>query len=191
MVTNGKRACTVAAGLVVAAVCGSVSEAGTIEKIERYCRTSWRNAGIHQQEWSDCTQQALHRLLERVRNAGLEPAINVPDSPERRELNRSIWATVQRWRRRPRTASLNDDAQDMTDERGDRNLQHKQAYARTLLASPEISLTNTQRRILSLWLDGRSVAEIGRHLGMPAPRVSDQKYKAIAKLREHCRAVEA
>ena len=41
------------------------------------------------------------------------------------------------------------------------------------------------RDIIQRTTDGASVSEIATALDLPAARVSDQKYKAIRKLREH------
>ena len=82
------------------------AEATAIEKIQRYCTASWKNAGISDYDWDDCSQEAIENLLERVSRAGLTAAINRKESDERRELNRSIWRTAQRWRRAKRPTSL-------------------------------------------------------------------------------------
>src|SRR5262249_43849218 len=42
-----------------------------------------------------------------------------------------------------------------------------------------------QQRILQLSFEGASVHEIAHELRLPAERISDEKYKAIHKLREH------
>ena len=46
-------------------------------------------------------------------------------------------------------------------------------------------LTSRQQRIMQLSFDGWSVQEIAEDLALPAERVSDEKYKAIRKLRSH------
>jgi len=37
-----------------------------VNNISRYCTTCWRNARLHPECWSDCTQEVFRRLLERV-----------------------------------------------------------------------------------------------------------------------------
>jgi RNA polymerase sigma factor (sigma-70 family) len=44
-------------------------------------------------------------------------------------------------------------------------------------------LSARQRSIINLCFDGWSVNEIGKELAIPVKRVSDEKYKAIHKLR--------
>lgn len=155
-------------------------ELETINKIERYCTVSWRNAGISRQEWDDCTQQALVELLDRISQEGLSEAIGNVESHERRELNRTVWRTVQRWRRRPRPQSLEES---LTGER-DRSSNAKTENAWEQIASVgESCLSERQQRILAMMRDGWRVGEIAEELEIPQARVSDEKYKAITKLR--------
>jgi len=157
----------------------TASELQTIEKIERYCSVSWRNAGIAQQDWTDCTQQALTELLERISRLQLHEAIENSDSDARRELNRSVWRMAQRWRRSTRWYSL-DEARTVSafstrDDNAD-------AWEEVISASKKC-LSQRQQEILSLTRDGYKVAEIADRLSISPARVSDEKYKAIAKLR--------
>ena len=46
-------------------------------------------------------------------------------------------------------------------------------------------LSPRQRRIVQMTLEGWSVHEMARELRLPAARISDEKYKAIRKLRAH------
>jgi RNA polymerase sigma factor (sigma-70 family) len=48
-------------------------------------------------------------------------------------------------------------------------------------------LSSRQERIVQLSLDGWPVQDIAEELGLSAERVSDEKYKAIRKLRSHFR----
>ncbi len=173
-------ACAVA---VVAAVGGgsaraSASEMQAIDQIQRYCTTSWRNAGIDQQDWPDCTQQALVELLERVSRARLTVAIDNNESTERRELNRTVWRTIQRWRRSPRWAEYREGAAEGVGDRHDDAWEEVMSVARQ-------NLTPRQHRILALTRDGWRVSEIAGELHISPARVSDEKYKAICKLRHH------
>ena len=38
----------------------------TVNDISRYCQACWRNARLPPDSWSDCTQEVMARLLERV-----------------------------------------------------------------------------------------------------------------------------
>jgi len=150
-----------------------------IEKLERYCTASWRNAGIDRQDWEDCTQQALTELLERASQQQLTEAIENAESEERRELNRSVWRTTQRWRRSARWYSL--DESSLTDAHKG---QAGEAWDQIVEAGRSC-LSRRQQQILALARDGWRVSEIAARLSLSAARVSDEKYKAIAKLREH------
>jgi RNA polymerase sigma factor (sigma-70 family) len=161
----------------------SASEMQAIEQIEHYCTASWRNAGISHQEWTDCTQQALLELLERVSRGGLSEAIENRESAERRELNRTVWRTIQRWRRSPRLLSL-DEARTMDVNTDVSSQQHADAWDQVMHAA-EQCLSERQQQILLMTRDGWRVGEIAEELTISAARVSDEKYKAIAKLQSH------
>ena len=181
---NGKdrplkfAACAVA---MVAAVGNSAlaspNEASTINQIERYCTVSWRNAGIAQQDWSDCTQQALQELLERVSRNQLQVAMQNNQSQERQELNRTVWRTIKRWQRAPRPVQLEESfARGTSDTRED-------AWDEVMTSARQ-HLSKRQTRILQLTRDGWQANEIAGELGITPASVSDEKYKAIRKLRQ-------
>lgn len=171
-----------ALGATADASAGEISEASAVDQISRYCSTSWRNAGIGSNEWPDCTQEAFAELLSRVSRAGLRVAIENPGSDERRELNRSIWCTIQRWRRARRPGSL--DGFDVDDPRTDDPVEALAADdLRELVDEARLDLSPRQSRILGEWLDGHSVGEIAERLNIAPARVSDEKYKAIRQLR--------
>jgi RNA polymerase sigma factor (sigma-70 family) len=176
-------ACAVA---VAAAMGGSnsatASELETIDKIERYCTVSWRNAGISRQEWDDCTQQAIVELLDRISREGLSAAVENIESPERRELNRTVWRTVQRWRRRPQPQSF-DETRIGQQHDASRHNETEHAWEQ-IAAAGESCLSQRQQQILSMMRDGWRVGEIADELQIPQARVSDEKYKAIVKLRD-------
>ena len=157
----------------------TAGEAQTIEKIERYCIASWRNAGIAQQDWPDCTQQALTELLERIPRPQFQQAIKDSDSEERRELNRSVWRMTQRWRRSTRCLSLDEARTAAAEPAGE---DHAGAWEQVLSAGKQC-LSERQQEILSLTREGYKAGEIAERLSLSPSRVSDEKYKAIAKLR--------
>lgn len=175
-------ATTVAGGLL-----GAQAEAGALERINGYCATSWRNAQIAPQDWDDCTQQVFAELLDRVSREGLTRAIEDAESHERRELKRSIWCTIQRWRRLPRPGHLEPgDLPDPSGSGGDSQLPTLDEL-REAVASDRLALSLRQQRILISWFDGSSIAEIAAELKLPAARVSDEKHKALKKLRRQMR----
>jgi DNA-directed RNA polymerase specialized sigma24 family protein len=129
-----------------------------LQGITRYCTACWRNARFDVGTWGDCTQEVLCRLLQRVRPEAWDKVL-APESEQRQELLRAIGAVKKQIERRHRTASLESDVADDQQPR------------------------RQELEIVSLALDGWSVQEIADRLGMPSPRVSDEKYKAIQKLR--------
>lgn len=173
----------VALATAVGGAPNSVAEAShAIRKIERYCTASWRNAGIHRQDWEDCTQQALAELLERGSREQLTQAIEDAQSEERRELNRAVWRTAQRWRRAERWSPLDETAVAI-----DGPSQPAREAWEQIVAAGERCLSRRQQQILTLAHDGWHVAEIAERLCLSPARVSDEKYKAIMKLREFLR----
>jgi DNA-binding CsgD family transcriptional regulator len=156
-------------------------ETKAIEKLQQYCAASWRNAGIRREEWDDCTQQALVELLEQVREDGLPTAIEDSQSDERRELNRAVWRLVQRWRRAPRHSSFDERSAPVGSDAGVAQSSDRNWSQIVDLAADVIS--DRQLRILDMTRDGWRTPEIAQHLGISTDRVSDEKYKAISKLR--------
>ena len=184
--TAADPAAQTASGAVVAATAaGQQVRSVLLEKIDAYCRRSWQNAGIARQDWNDCTQEVYSRLLSRIREQDLQIIFDDDESPERRELNRAIWATAQRWRRAPRPAALNGD--DTRPQNLDTWPEKMEALSRVEHAvdSGDARLTPTQRQIVKRWTDGESISHIADALDMTPARVSDEKYKAIQKLRQH------
>jgi DNA-directed RNA polymerase specialized sigma24 family protein len=167
-----------ACAMFVASTAVADVDGNTITSIERYCAASWQQAGIASQDWEDCTQQVFLDLLQRTSRDRLAEAIHQTESRERRELNRAIWAAVQRWRRAHRHHCLGDDPADLKQIR-EQDVQEM----REALVDLSGVLTPRQRQIVSSSLYGATVAEISRTLDVPAPQISDDKYRAIQKLR--------
>jgi RNA polymerase sigma factor (sigma-70 family) len=147
--------------------------------MSRYCTVCWRNARLQPDHWSDCTQEVLARLLERVAPDRWEHVLK-QESEERREFLRAIDTVKKRSQRAHRPGSLE---ADVPDGRGVRS-QALTDIRQSVLQAAEQSLTARQFEIVRLTLDGWSVAEIAEHLDLPATRVSDEKYKAIQRLRD-------
>jgi DNA-directed RNA polymerase specialized sigma24 family protein len=174
-------ACAVAVAATVGSAARAEDESGTLENIQKYCTASWRNAGISQQDWDDCTQQAITFLLERVPRTRLPHTMANDRSDERRELNRAIWRTAQRWRRAPRHVSL--DEFTSHDRPADHSASPCSEESEAARALAEDCLSTRQQHILKLWGDGWSIGEIASQLDLSPSRASDEKYKALRKLR--------
>ncbi len=162
--------------------------ARAVADMSRYCTTCWRNARLDPSAWSDCTQEVFSRLLERVSPAVWSRVLQ-DDGEEHREFLRAIDAVKKRTQRSRKltqgSVELAPDPHDSHDRRlaDDREVVWQAAAE---LLSPR------QQQILRLSFEGWSVHEIAEELRLPAERVSDDKYKAIRKLRTHlcgdCRA---
>ena len=178
---------TASSALAAATAVGQVSESVVLKKIQAYCTRSWLNAGIAQQEWDDCTQDVYLRLLSNLNRTQMLQALDDLESDERRELNRAIWATAQRRRRAQHHASLTDDAgREAAVDHWPAKMEAIDQIRRSIDSS-EAKLSPQQREIVTRWSDGEAISRIAEELKLSPARVSDEKYKAIQKLRCHFR----
>ena len=157
------------------------AEAGdrAITDISRYCTACWRNARLHPDAWNDCTQEVLCRLLERVNPETWDQILNT-EGDERRELIRAIDTVKKRTQR----ARKHVDSVELLPDRRDleaRRLQDDREFVRH---AADRVLSRRQQRIVQMSLEGWSVHDMSRELGLPAARISDEKYKSVQKLRE-------
>jgi RNA polymerase sigma factor (sigma-70 family) len=151
-----------------------------VADISRYCTVCWRNARLHPDSWTDCTQEVFCRLLERVAPDAWNRVLKV-EGEERREFLRAIDTVKKRSQRSRKWASgLQDAVADGRDGR-ERCLANDREAVRQAAAA---LLSARQQRIVQRSLDGWSVQDIAAELRLPAQRVSDEKYKAIRKLRQ-------
>jgi RNA polymerase sigma factor (sigma-70 family) len=151
-----------------------------VNDMSRYCTVCWRNARLHPDSWGDCTQEVFSRMLQRVAPTAWEQALR-GEGEERREFLRAIDAVKKRTQRAARrSANLNEEfVADHRESRGQDVVQQRELVSR---AATEL-LSPRQQRILQMSFDGWSVQEIADELALAPERVSDEKYKAIRKLR--------
>lgn len=149
-----------------------------VSDISRYCTACWRNAHLPIDRWGDCTQEVFCRLLETVQPDGWNRLL-ANDSEERREFVRAIDAVRKRTQReRGRTVALPDNV-------GENQAHAIRAEERDAVnRAGETMLSQRQNQILQMSMDGWSVQEMALALSTSAERVSDEKYKAIRKLRD-------
>jgi RNA polymerase sigma factor (sigma-70 family) len=156
-------------------------EARAVNDISRYCTACWRNARLDPSSWPDCTQEVFCRLLERVAPQDWSQMLKV-EGEERREFLRAIDAVKKRTQRTRKWSNL------LIDTVADRHEEHEQRLADDRQAVHQAAaelLSDRQQRILQLSFEGWSVHDIADELRVPAERVSDEKYKAVRKLRDH------
>jgi RNA polymerase sigma factor (sigma-70 family) len=152
-----------------------------VADLSRYCTTCWRNAQLHPDVWGDCTQEVLCRLLERVQPDAWSRVLQT-EGEERREFLRAIDAVKKRSQRGRKWSAMPVETVGDPRDRHERRLADDREAVRQ--ASVQL-LSPRQQRILQLSFDGWSVHEIADELSTSPARVSDEKYKAIRKLREH------
>jgi RNA polymerase sigma factor (sigma-70 family) len=148
--------------------------------INRYCATCWRNARLPQDSWSDCTQEVFLRLLRRVAPSDWNRVL-LAEGDERREFLRAIDAVKKRVQRSRKFLPM---ACDLADSSSDPDVEIRDDREQWNKAAEEL-LTPRQQEILRMTVAGWSVQDIADELDMTAARVSDEKYKAIRKLRSH------
>lgn len=154
-------------------------------RIQAYCRTSWKNSKVRQTDWDDCTQDVMLRLYSSLTREQLGIALNNPESQERRELNRAVWATSQRWRRQHRHQQLTDDYSNPTRSDPWPEMMSELQRVQSAATNSHARLTPTQRDIIRRSSEGASIADIASDLKLQPQRVSDEKYKAIQKLKDY------
>jgi DNA-binding CsgD family transcriptional regulator len=174
-------------GTALAAI-GSESKASAeeispkaITNISRYCTACWRNARLPQDQWNDCTQEVLTRLLKNLPAKSWESVL-ANETEERREFIRAIDAVKKRYQRgRLRSAAIPELVTDVREQESRNRRDDREAFR----DAAQRVLSDRQQRILGLLCDGHNVADIASAMSMSPDRVSDEKYKAIQKLRTH------
>lgn len=154
-------------------------EPRAINDMVRYCNTCWRNARVQPDAWDDCTQEVLRRMLERV-ETGQWSKVLCRETQERREFLRAIDTVKKSTQRVRRPAPLLGEVGDPAQQAR----QHREDLRQHVLQAARGRLTARQFEIVRLSLDGWSVAEIGDKLAISPVRVSDEKYKAVRRLRQ-------
>jgi RNA polymerase sigma factor (sigma-70 family) len=148
-----------------------------IQDISRYCTACWRNARLPVDRWGDCTQEVLKRLLERLEPRSWDQVLS-QEAEEHKEFIRAIDAVKKRTQRdRPRMPLYEDRvASDDTSGGLDDDRDAVWQVAGRLLSA-------RQKNILQMTCAGWTVADMAQELASTPERVSDEKYKAIQKLR--------
>lgn len=151
-----------------------------IRDVSRYCQVCWRNARLPSDTWGDCTQQVLARLLQTV-PAGQWTLMLQAEGEEKREFLRAIDAVKKRTQRTRRPGEL---TADVADAKQRPTVSAREQWEEVNVAAERV-LSERQRRIVELSANGWAVPDIAAELGTTTERVSDEKYKAIRKLRVH------
>jgi RNA polymerase sigma factor (sigma-70 family) len=155
-----------------------------VTDISKYCQVCWRNARLHPDSWPDCTQEVLVRLLQTVQPDKWAGLLKQDENDDRREFLRAIDAVKKRTQRARKTSGL---ADEVADRRFAPEAARNELHEELAKASHKV-LSQRQQQILRLTCDGWSVPEIADELSTTVERVSDEKYKAIRKLRKELHA---
>ena len=157
-----------------------------VNDMGRYCTTCWRNARLPLDYWNDCTQEVFSRMLERVPTHAWTRVLQ-DEGEERREFLRAIDAVKKRTQMRPQV--FRQPRRRGRPSRTALPLGGRRAALAVREAAEEV-LTPRQQRILQMSCEGWSVHEMAGELKLAPERVSDEKYKAVCKLRAHLRGEE-
>ena len=174
----------VVAGTALSAV-GSEARASApapeaVTDISKYCQVCWRNARLHPDSWPDCTQEVLVRLLQTIEPDKWSGLLKQDENDDRREFLRAIDAVKKRTQRARKLSGL---ADEVADRRNAPEAARNELHEQLEKVSHKV-LSQRQQQILRLTCDGWSVPEIADELSTTVERVSDEKYKAIRKLRK-------
>jgi RNA polymerase sigma factor (sigma-70 family) len=156
------------------------AQAKAVNDLSRYCTACWRNARLPADCWTDCTQEVLTRLLERVPTQEWGRMLRV-EGDERREFLRAIDAVKKRVQRGRKWGQYPDAVADRRTAEDNSLAEQREELWK---AADEL-LSERQRLILQRTIEGYSVQDIATALDLGPERVSDEKYKAIRKLRAH------
>jgi RNA polymerase sigma factor (sigma-70 family) len=174
----------VVAGTALSAVGSEARASGPAPKavtdISKYCQVCWRNARLHPDSWPDCTQEVLVRLLQTIEPDKWSGLLKQDENDDRREFLRAIDAVKKRTQRARKTSGL---AEEIADRRDAPEAARNELHEELEKVSHKV-LSQRQQQILRLTCDGWSVPEIADELSTTVERVSDEKYKAIRKLRK-------
>ena len=157
------------------------ASAKTVNDLSRYCTACWRNARLPADCWTDCTQEVFTRLLERVPAGDWQRLLKV-EGEERREFLRAIDAVKKRVQRGRKWSPYPPES--VADRRHAADRARAEQHEELQRAADEL-LSERQRLILQRTIEGHSVQDISEELNIGPERVSDEKYKAIRKLRTH------
>ena len=176
----------------VSLICGLVAFSSTVDldqirSIQKYCTTCWSNAKLDPGVWEDCTQEVCVRLWSKMKDGLVNWSCilddnHAEDSVERKELIRAVDAVRKQAQRLKRYLPIDDHSELISARKSESDPSESYALTDLLRTAREKVLTPRQDLIIELWSQGAAISEIAREIGLKVAQVSDEKYKAIAKL---------
>ncbi|HZT80325.1 MAG TPA: sigma-70 family RNA polymerase sigma factor, partial [Gemmataceae bacterium] len=127
-----------------------------VNDMSRYCTACWRNARLPPDTWGDCTQEVLSRMLERVRPEAWGQVLH-DEGEERREFLRAIDTVKKRTQRARKWAAA---PMDGVADRNEAGARRRAEERDAVVQAARRLLSDRQRRIMQLSLDGWSVQDI-------------------------------
>src|SRR5579885_2682124 len=110
------------------AVAASETTVRAVADMSRYCTACWRNARLHPDCWTDCTQEVFSRLVERVTPEAWGRVLK-DEGEEHREFLRAIDTVKKRTQRSRKGSSLATDVADGSDLDGRRLAEEREAVS--------------------------------------------------------------
>jgi RNA polymerase sigma factor (sigma-70 family) len=175
----GSRAALLA--VVLGTAITSAPAPAAVNGISRYCTACWKNARLPADVWPDCTQEVFVRLLERLPATTWNDALK-QEASEHRELVRAIDCVKKRVQRSKKTQPI--PMEGVSDHRSGADTSRQDEWELVRKAAHEV-LSERQRKIIAMSAMGYEVSDISNELNMSPSRVSDEKYKAVHRLREY------
>lgn len=163
--------------------------ASGLSQLDRYLGRCWSRAGISPQGHDDCTQAVYATLLQtwgrgpfdellaEVGEVGIRVALS-RDTPEGPEFFRAI-DTVKKRSQREKTFTSLDAGTDVANADGG-----SASWRGALEEAIARNLSPREANLIQLTLQGETPAEIALQWGVAPKTVSNEKTKAIQKLRE-------
>lgn len=167
--------------------------AAGLNQLNRYLARSWARAGIAPQHHEDCTQTVYETMLDRFGRDGFEQiAAEVgrdgirgtlsPESPDGPDFFRAIDMVKKRTLRLRTFQPLDDYAFELTAAGSDGA--SASDWRSTLDDAIDRTLSTREAALIRETLLGKTPAEIAAAWGMAPKTVSNEKSRAISKLRE-------
>jgi RNA polymerase sigma factor (sigma-70 family) len=164
-----------------------------LDQLNRYLARCWARAGISSQAFEDCTQTVYEVLLEQhgregfdqlagdIGRNGVSKVLNW-DAPDGPDFFRAVDMVKKRAQRTRSFQSLDDHHADLTDTAGGDGASAD--WRGALDEAIDRALSDREAALIRDTLQGKTPAEIAQQWGVAPKTISNEKSRAIQKLRE-------